>query len=88
MLRADLCCAVMKAAHVELIRASDEKKKLLEAEREILQRSLNDSSESESPRPNRMKIMVVSPPAAALDLADFKFGMYRRCCRLFGKHFY
>ena len=75
------CYAVMKAAHVELIRASDEKKKLLEAERGILQRSLddasasespfrnrmkfNDSSESESPSPNRMKFMVVSPAAAA-----------------------
>ena len=57
------CYVVMKVAHVELLRASDEKKKLLEAEREILQRSLNDSSES--PRPNRMKIMMVSPPAAA-----------------------
>ena len=53
----------MKVAHVELLRASDEKKKLLEAEREILQRSLNDSSES--PRPNRMKIMLVSPAATA-----------------------
>jgi hypothetical protein len=45
----------MKVAHVELIRASDEKKKLLEAEREILQRSLGDSSAFESTFPNRMK---------------------------------
>ena len=61
---ADLAlCGLMKVAHVELLRASDEKKKLLEAEREILQRSLNDSSES--PRPNRMKIMLVSPAATA-----------------------
>ena len=58
-------CAVMKVAHVELIRASAEKKKLLEAERGILQRSLDDSSASESLSPNRMKFMVVSPAAAA-----------------------
>jgi hypothetical protein len=45
----------MKVAHVELLRASDEKKKLLEAEREILQSSLDDSSAFESPFPNRMK---------------------------------
>ena len=55
----------MKVAHVELIRASAEKKKLLEAERGILQRSLDDSSASESPFRNRMKFMVVSPAAAA-----------------------
>ena len=69
----------MKVAHVELIRASAEKKKLLEAERGILLRSLDDSSasespfrnrmkfndSSESPRPNRMRIMLVSPPPAA-----------------------
>jgi hypothetical protein len=55
----------MKVAHVELLRASDEKKKLLEAERGILQRSLDDFSAFESLSPNRMKFMVVSPAAAA-----------------------